>query len=110
MKKITAKCNQLNTYMFFAEAVKYFDRLWLKDCLLELCKLGYDLNTRKILLWTEKRNIYNNQNISNKAQILDTCCTETSTINSIQEEVKYRYGKVNINWNASIYGQHSNSR
>ena len=24
----------LNTYMFFADAVKCFDKLWLKDCLL----------------------------------------------------------------------------
>ena len=24
------------------------------------------------------------------------CCAETSTVNSIGEEVKYRYGKINI--------------
>ena len=47
MKKITAKCQKckqlegkrgqiaqkLNTDMFFAGAVKCFDKLWLKDCL-----------------------------------------------------------------------------
>ena len=33
---------KLNTYMFFADAVKCFDKLWLKDCLLEMYNLGYD--------------------------------------------------------------------
>ena len=37
------------------------------------------------------------------------CCTETSTVNSTGEEVKYRYGKIKYQ-NASIYGWHSNSR
>ena len=27
---------KLNTYMFFADAVKCFDKLWLKDCLSEM--------------------------------------------------------------------------
>ena len=27
---------KLNTHMFFADAVKCFDKLWLKDCLLEI--------------------------------------------------------------------------
>ena len=34
---------KLNTYMFFADAVKCFYKLWLKDL------LGYDTNTLKIL-------------------------------------------------------------
>ena len=29
------RAQKLNTYMFFADAVKCFDKLWLKDCLLE---------------------------------------------------------------------------
>ena len=40
---------QLNTHMFFADAVKCFDEVWLKDCLLEMYNLGYDPNTLKIL-------------------------------------------------------------
>ena len=35
--------------MFFADAVKCFDKLWLKDCLLEMYNLGYDPKTLKIL-------------------------------------------------------------
>ena len=27
---------KLNTYIFFADAVKCFDKLWLKDCLFEM--------------------------------------------------------------------------
>ena len=30
------RAQKLNTYIFFADAVKCFDKLWLKDCLLEL--------------------------------------------------------------------------
>ena len=41
------RAQKLNT--FFADAVKYFDKLWLKDCLLEMYNLGYDPNTLKIL-------------------------------------------------------------
>ena len=28
--------------MFFADTVKCFDKLWLKDCLFEMHDLGYD--------------------------------------------------------------------
>ena len=42
------RAQKLNTYMFFADAVKCFDKLWLKDCLLEMYNLGYDPNTLKI--------------------------------------------------------------
>ena len=43
------RAKNLNTYMFFADAAKCFDKLWLKDCLLEMYNLGYDPNTLKIL-------------------------------------------------------------
>ena len=32
---------RLNTYLFFADTAKYFDKLWLKVCLIELKTLGY---------------------------------------------------------------------
>ena len=41
------RAQKLNT--FFADAVKCFDKLWLKDFLLEMYNLGYDPNTLKIL-------------------------------------------------------------
>ena len=43
------RAQKLSTNMFFADAVKCFDKLWLKDCLLEMYNLGYDPNTLKIL-------------------------------------------------------------
>ena len=39
----------LNAYMFFADAVKCFYKLWLKDCLSEMYILGHDPNTLNIL-------------------------------------------------------------
>ena len=43
------RAQNLNKYMFFEDAVKYFDKLWLKGCLLEMYNLGYDPITQKIL-------------------------------------------------------------
>ena len=30
-----------NTYLFFADAEKCFDKLWLKDCLIDMEEIGY---------------------------------------------------------------------
>ena len=46
---------RLNTLLFFADAVKCFDKLWLKDCLIELKILGYKHNDLKILYEMSKR-------------------------------------------------------
>ena len=35
--------------MFFADAVKCFDKLWLQDCIIELAKLGYSKNDLDII-------------------------------------------------------------
>ena len=42
-----------NTYLMCANTVKCFDKLWLKDCLIEMKELGYSNNDMKILY--EKR-------------------------------------------------------
>ena len=57
MSAITKKrrTERLNTYLFFADAVKCFDKLRLKDCLLELKTLGYKHNDLKILYEMNKR-------------------------------------------------------
>ena len=38
-----------STYIFFADAVKCFDKLWLQDCIIELAKLGYSKNDLDII-------------------------------------------------------------
>ena len=100
----------LNTYMFFADAVKCFDKLWLKDCLLEMYNLGHDPNTLNILSEMSKETyiiirtpVGNTDNIQVKEVVKQgtifgpiMCCAETYAVNSIGEEVKYRYGKINI--------------
>ena len=98
----------LNTYMFFADAVKCFDKLWLKDCLLEMYNLGHDPNTLNILSEMNKETyiiirtpVGNTDNIQVKEVVKQgtifgpiMCCAETSTVSSNGEEVKYRYGKI----------------
>ena len=44
------RAQKLNTCMFFTNAVKYFDKLWLKDCLLEMYNLGYQPNPLKFYM------------------------------------------------------------
>ena len=42
------------TYLFFADAKKCFDKLWLKDCLIEMYNLGYSAGTIKSLFELNK--------------------------------------------------------
>ena len=73
-------------------------------------KFGYDPKILKILYEMSKETglivrtpIGNTEHIQVKEVVTrDTifgtimCCTETSNVNSIGEEVKYKYGKINI--------------
>ena len=104
------RAQKLNTYIFFADAFKCFDKLWLKDCLLEMYNLGYDPDTLKILYEMNKETdiiirtpVGNTDNMQVKEVAKQgiifgpiMCCAETFTVNSIGEEVKYSYGKINI--------------
>ena len=108
--KENQRAQKLNTYKFFADAVKCFDKLRLTDYLLEMYNLGYDPSTLKILYEMNKetdliiRTPAGNTNdiqIKEKAKqgtILGPimCCAETSVVNSIGEEVKFSYRKINI--------------
>ena len=90
--------------MFFADVVKCFDKLWLKDCLLEMHNLGYDPNTLKILYEMNKETdkiiripVRNTDNVQVKEVVKQgtifgpiMCYAETFTVNSIREELKYK--------------------
>ena len=94
--------------MFFVGAVKCFNKLWLKDCLLEMYNLGYDSNMPKnlyemnketgIIIRTPVGKIENIQvkEVVKQGTIFGPICAETFPVNSIGEEVTYRYGKINI--------------
>ena len=91
------RTQKLNTFMFFADAVKCSDKLWLNDCLLEMYNLGYDPNTLKIFYEMNKEtdiiirtSVGNTENIQVKEVVKQDaifgpsmCCAETSTVNSI---------------------------
>ena len=87
------RAQKLNTYIFFADAVKCFDKLCLKDCLLEIYNLGYDPNTLKnlyemnketdIIIWIP---VGNTDNIQVKEVVKQgtifgpiMCCAKTSS-------------------------------
>ena len=66
-----------NTYVFFADAEKCFDKLWLKDCLKDMEEIGYSINDIKILYKMNK----------NAEVTVDTTVGQTESIR-IKEIVK----------------------
>ena len=99
-----------NTYLFFADAEKCFDKLWLKDCLIDMEEIGYNRNDIKILCELNKKaeiivdttvgqtECINIKEIVKQGSIfgLVMCCATTSRVNNIGETVQYSYGKINI--------------
>ena len=99
-----------NTYLFFADAEKCFDKLWLKDCLIDMEEIGYNRNDIKILYEMNKKaeiivdtTVGQTESISIKEIVKQgsifgpiMCCATTSRVNNIGETVQYSYGKVDI--------------
>ena len=87
-----------------------FDKLWLKDCLIEMYNLGhrprtigslYEINkTSNIVADTPvgKTSSKTVGEVMKQGTIFGPimCCTSTSRVNEIQEVVNYQYGKVEI--------------
>ena len=104
------RTERLNTYLFLADAVKCFDKLWLKDCFMELKTLGYKHNDPKILYEMNKRSIVTinipfgetgNIEIEEIVKQGTTygsimCCVATTRVTDIGEKVCYKYGDTEI--------------
>ena len=99
-----------NTYTYFADAVKCFDKLWLKDSLLELKEIGYKSNDIKMLYEMNRQ-----ANITISAPFGETreigieevvkqgtiygpimCCATTAKVNTIGEKVTHKYRNIEI--------------
>ena len=99
-----------STYIFFEDAVKCFDKLWLQDCIIELAKLGYSNNDLEILYKlneTAQVKIYtpygHTENIEIKEVVKQgttygsiMCCASTARVNEIGEKVICKYGNIEI--------------
>ena len=99
-----------NTYLFFADAKKCFDKLWLKDCLIEMEEIGYNRNDIKMQYKMNKKpeiivdtTVGQTKSICIKEIVKQgsifgptMCCVTTSKVNSIEETVRYSYGKIVI--------------
>merc|ERR1719494_73096 len=100
------KCLGKNTYIFYADAVKCFDKLWLKNCLLNMNSKGfpiydtvllYQLNHKAIISVntpfgdTEDFTVYD---VVKQGTISGPliCCSEVDEINNINEVVSVPYG------------------
>ena len=106
------------TYLFFADAKKCFDKLWLKNYLIEMCNLGYSPGkTRNLYQINKTSNIVVDKTVGKTSSITVEelvkqgtifgtmmCCASTSRVNEIQEAVKYQYGKVEIDMSVLMDG------
>ena len=104
-----------NAYLFIADAEKYFEKLWLKDCLIEMEEIGYNRNAT----WNEQKaeiiidtTVGQIESINIKEMVKQgsifrpiMCCATMSKVNNIWETVQYCYEK-NWYWNVNLYGWH----
>ena len=95
------KLNNIPTYMFFGDAEKCFDKLWLKDCIIELVELGvsesdaymlYIMNAEaNIVINTPigKTNAISVKEIVRQGTVFGPifCCASTAKVNEIGEKV-----------------------
>ena len=99
-----------NTYLMCADAVKCFEKLWLKDCLIEMKELGYSSNNIKILYETYKKTDIKIETPFGEISSMEIkevvkqgstygpimCCTATSNVKDISEKVEVKYGEILI--------------
>ena len=99
-----------NTYIFFADVVKCFHKLWLQDCIIELAKLGYSKNDLEILHKlneTAQVKIYTPYGETENIEIKEVvkqgttygpimCYASTARVNEIGEKVICKYGNIEI--------------
>ena len=100
------RTERLNTYLSFADAVKCFDKLWLKDCRIELKTLGYKHNDLKVLYERNTRSkvtintpLGETGNIEIEEIVKQgtkygpaMCCATTARVDDIGEKVCCKYG------------------
>ena len=99
------RTERLKTYLFVTDAVKCFDKLWLKDCFKELKTLRHKNNDLEILCKMNKRsNVTINTPIgqTKNTEIEEIfkhettygsvmCCSTTARVNDIEEKVCCKY-------------------
>ena len=99
-----------STYLMCADAVKGFDKLWFKDCLIEMKELGYCSNDIKILYEMYKKTDIKIETPFGEISSMEIkevvkqgstygpimCCTATSKVNDISEKVVVKYGEILI--------------
>ena len=104
------RVKQEHTYVLFADAEKCFDRLWLKDGILEIGRCGwsnkdlmmpYRINeTADIIVKTPVGETaeFTVKNIVKRRTMHGPviCCAGTSKVNGSEETVEYIYGQVTI--------------
>ena len=99
-----------DTYTFFADTYKRFNKLWLQDYIIELAKLGYSKNDLEILyklnevVQVKINTPYGDtENIEIKEVVTQAtaygpimCCASTARVNEFGEKVICKYGNIEI--------------
>ena len=98
------------TYLFFGDAEKCFDKLWLKDCVLELARLGVPaVDALMLFKMNNGANIIIKTPLGNTEKIKTGeivrqgtvfgpifCCASIARINDIGEKVVEKCGTVEV--------------
>ena len=90
------------TYVFFADAEKCFDKLWLEDGQLQLHRQGW--SEKDVMMLFRLHHIKTSTQDFTITNIIKQgtthgpiiCCAETSRVNNSEEPVKYQYEQVKV--------------
>ena len=99
-----------NTYIFFTDTVKCFDKSWLQDCIIELAKLGHnknELETLHKLSETAQVKINTPYGDTENIEIKEMekqgktfgpimCRASAAKVNEIGKKVIFKYGRIEI--------------
>ena len=110
------------TYCYFADAYKCFDKLWLKDCLVEMWRAGmrekevmliYELNRKADIVIETPVGMTENITVTEIVKQGTVygpklCCVATEKVNSLNHLVS-TYTRTRY-WGASICGSHTRNR
>ena len=108
------KTTKTRTY-FFADAVKCFDKLWLRDSLIEMERIGYNKGDIKMLFKINKTTEIVTDTTTGNAENIETtevvkqgstfgltmCCEKTAKVNDVGNRADYKYEEIEIS--ISIY-------
>ena len=104
------KYKGVNTYLLFLDAEKCFDKLWLKDCIVDICEAGvppteanviYEMNKNATAIINTpigETETIKHKEIVKQGLIFGSklCCVSTDKINTIDKHISFKMHNLDI--------------